>query len=114
MNGNYQININSETLYSYKLIIKDSLFVENHKGDTISGKIKWLNNNTFELIRDKKSEQKLKELERKLQDSFGNYCYEINSKSNNRYSLRITYSIRRDIIVNVGEIIKQEIEKLKL
>lgn len=113
-NGVYKVNINSENFESYDLIIKDSSFVENHKNETFSGKIKWVNRNTIELIYDKESESKFSELIKKLQDSFGNYRYEVNSSGNNRYYLKITYSIRTDIIVNTGELVKKETEKIKL
>jgi hypothetical protein len=112
-NGIYKVNINSENFESYDLIIKDSSFVENHKKETFRGKIKWINRNTFELVYDKESESKFSELIKKLQDSFGNYRYEINSSGNNRYYLKITYSIRADIIVNTGELVKKETEKIK-
>jgi hypothetical protein len=113
-NGIYQVNINSENLECYDLIIKDSSFVENHKNETLSGKIKWIGKNSFELIYDKESENKFTELIKKIHSSFGNYRYEISSSSNNRYRLKITYSFREDIIVNTGELVKKEIKKIKL
>jgi len=113
-NGIYKVNINSENFENYDLIVKDSSFVENHKNETFRGKIKWINRNTFELVYDKESESKFPELIKKLHESFGNYRYEINSSGNNRYRLKITYSIREDIIVNTGELVKKEIEKIKL
>lgn len=113
-NGIYKVNINSENFESYDLIIKDSSFVENHKNETFRGKIKWINRNTFDLIYDKESESKFSELIKKLNESFGNYRYEVNSSGNYRYRLKITYSIRADIIVNTGELVKKETEKIKL
>ncbi|HUX61884.1 MAG TPA: hypothetical protein VMV32_11280 [Ignavibacteriaceae bacterium] len=113
-NGTYQVNINSESYESYDLRVKDSLFIEYYKNETYIGKIKWINRNTFELVYDKESENKFGELVKKLHESFGYYCYEIYPSGNNRYRLKITYSIHSEIIVNTGEMVKKEIEKIKL
>lgn len=113
-NGTYEVKINSENLECYDLIIKGSSFVEKHKNETFSGEIKWIDRNSFELIYDKESKNKFTGLIKKLHSSFGNYRYEISPSTSNRYRLKITYSFRDDIIVNTGELVKKEIEMIKL
>jgi hypothetical protein len=107
-NGNYKLKYNNKpNAERYTIRIEDEKYIEYHeKGLMADGKIHWIYNCMFQFNTGEKMLPDPGTIQRKLLDSFGEQCFELQRRNNDTVFFRTTYTGNVHITIAEGWFIR--------